>query len=64
MNLGGPLGAGPGQLYLLANGPGAGLVSGHGTGADTQPQICRISITRRLGRGQIEPEGAAYPPGT
>ena len=31
------------------------------TGADTQPQICRISITRRLGRRQIEPGGTGYP---
>ena len=34
------------------------------TGADTNPQICRISITRRLVRGRIEPEGTPYPPGT
>ena len=31
------------------------------TGADTQPQICRISITRRLGRSQIENRGPTYP---
>ena len=30
------------------------------TRADTQPQICRISITRRLDQCQIEPEGPIY----
>jgi hypothetical protein len=30
------------------------------TGADTQPQICRISIARRLDQCQIEPEGPIY----
>ena len=39
-------------------------VSYRHTGADTQPQICRISITRHLTRGQIENRGHTCPSGT
>jgi hypothetical protein len=40
------------------------LLEGMVTGGDTEPQICSISISRRLGRRQIEPGGTGDPPRT
>ena len=49
------------ELVLLVPTSSGQLQKGANTHCQWQPQICRISITERLGRAQIKNRGHTYP---